>query len=668
MTALRLRRSGRRAGVAVIVLVAGLLPLSLCAALMLYQSSRAAQAREAQGARQKAEVAAAQLDQLFVQWRSEILIAASNQVVRRWYTEPGRRDELADDLNHVLVQFHDLYPDLIDEACYIGRAGPEQARMVKGIVAATADLSPDESGNPFFAPTFALTVGHVHQHGPYISPDSKRWVISNSTPVYVAGKQVAVLHFEASLEGVRQRLIRTLNHGERVQVVDANTGLVVIDTGAGPIADAKLLPAAGRVLHGAIGRAAVPAAADNQNHWSVAVAVPATAALSAADARNLSILAVLTLLGLLLLARWTTRRMVRPIARMTDIARQLAAGDLTQRIELDREDEVGKLAAALNQAVATLDDTMGQVAIQTDELARYAAELRRVSTDLASGAQTAESRARGVLDEAQRVAGEVDTMVAGTQMVRTGVSDIAGRAGRASDVAHSRSAERQQRRDHRDARRHFRHRPANQPARPQRQHRGRPGRRRRQGLRHCRRRGQGPGKQDGPSDGTDQRHHRLHPPRRLRRRGSRRRHPPSHHGCPRHPGRDHARRRRPAHGDRRDRRQCRECRAWHPHHRRAHHHADRVGPDHHDRRHEDQRSRRPPHHHGRTPARGSATLPLRTHQPIGSQQTPIRPGRHTGRRAVSAAPAVHLNRSVYRPGFGRGAVDLSVVPAGRTRP
>jgi methyl-accepting chemotaxis protein len=437
MTALRLRRSGRRAGVAVIVLVAGLLPLSLCAALMLYQSSRAAQAREAQGARQKAEVAAAQLDQLFVQWRSEILIAASNQVVRRWYTEPGRRDELADDLNHVLVQFHDLYPDLIDEACYIGRAGPEQARMVKGIVAATTDLSPDESGNPFFAPTFALTVGHVHQHGPYISPDSKRWVISNSTPVYVAGKQVAVLHFEASLEGVRQRLIRTLNHGERVQVVDANTGLVVIDTGAGPIADAKLLPAAGRVLHGAIGRAAVPAAADNQNHWSVAVAVPATAALSAADARNLSILAVLTLLGLLLLARWTTRRMVRPIARMTDIARQLAAGDLTQRIELDREDEVGKLAAALNQAVATLDDTMGQVAIQTDELARYAAELRRVSTDLASGAQTAESRARGVLDEAQRVAGEVDTMVAGTQMVRTGVSDIAGRAGRASDVADS---------------------------------------------------------------------------------------------------------------------------------------------------------------------------------------------------------------------------------------
>jgi methyl-accepting chemotaxis protein len=437
MTALRLRISGRRAGIAVIVLVAGLLPLSLCAALVLYQSSRAAQARDAQGAQEKAEVAAAQLDQLFVQWRSEILIAASNQVVHRWYTESDQRAGLAADLNHVLVQFHDLYPDLIDEACYIDRAGPEQARMVKGAVAPADDLSPDESGNPFFAPTFALTVGHVHQHGPYISPDSKRWVISNSTPVYVAGKQVALLHFEASLEGVRQRLVQTLGPGERVHVVDANSGVVVIDTGAGPIVDAKLVPAAGQVLHGVIGHATVPGTADNQNHWSVAVAVPATAAVSPAVARNLSIFAVLTLLGLLLLARWTTRRTVRPIARMTDIARQLAAGDLTQRIELDREDEVGTLAAALNQAVTTLDHTMGQVATQTDELARYAGELRRVSTDLASGAQTAESHARGVLDEAQRVAGEVDTMVAGTQTVRTGVTDIAGRAGRASDVAHS---------------------------------------------------------------------------------------------------------------------------------------------------------------------------------------------------------------------------------------
>ena len=166
MTASRSRRSGRRVGIALTVVLAGLVPLSMCAALVLYQSSAAAAARDRQGAHKKAEVAAAQLDQLFLQWRSEILIAAGNQVLTRWYAEPGRRDQLAADVNGTLVQLNSLYTDLIDEACFIDRGGREQARMVKGAIADAGDLSPDESGNPFFAPTFALTAGHVHQHGP----------------------------------------------------------------------------------------------------------------------------------------------------------------------------------------------------------------------------------------------------------------------------------------------------------------------------------------------------------------------------------------------------------------------------------------------------------------------------------------------------------------------
>jgi len=380
-------------------------------------------------------MAAVQLDQLFRQWRSEDLIAANNQVLRRWYTEPGKRAEFSGPVNGTLVQLHSLYPDLIDEACFIDRKGPEQARMVKGQIAETADLSPDESAAPFFAPTFALSAGKVHQHGPYVSADSKRWVISNSTPVYVAGKAVALLHFEASLEGVRQRLSENLDKGARVQVVESSTGLVVIDTGAGPIVDTKFVPAAQAALTGVIGHADLPTTAENQNHWQIAVSMPPSSAIDAADARNLALLAALTLLGLVLLAGVTTRRMVRPIARMTQIARQLAEGDLTQRIDLDRDDEVGRLAAALNQAVVTLNDTMGQVAVDTDELTRYAAELRQISGEMATSAQTAEARVRDVLDEAHRVAGDASAMAEGTETVGAGIANIAHRASEASGVA-----------------------------------------------------------------------------------------------------------------------------------------------------------------------------------------------------------------------------------------
>jgi methyl-accepting chemotaxis protein len=440
VTSLRSRLAGRGAGLAFTVVAAGLLPLALCAALVLYQSSRAVAARDRQTVHERAEAAAVRIDQLFLQWRSEDLIAADNEVLTRWYTEPGERSRLRGTVNAVLVQLYSLYPDLIDEACFIDHGGPEQARMVKGEVAPQSDLSPDESESPFFGPTFAVGAGKVHQHGPYVSPDSKRWVISNSTPLYVGGKPVALLHFEASLEGVRRRLSDNLAAGERVRVVDSRTGSVVIDTGAGPIVDAKFAPAAQSPLHGVIGQADVPVTADNQNHWQVQASMPATSAVSGTDVRNLVLLAVLSVLGLLLLAWSITRRTVQPIARMTQIARQLAAGDLTQRIDLEREDEVGQLATALNQAVVTLNDTMGQVAADTDELTRYAASLRQVSSDVASSAQTSEARVRDVLDEAHRVAGEAATMAEGTERVRNGITEVAGQAGQACGVAETAAA------------------------------------------------------------------------------------------------------------------------------------------------------------------------------------------------------------------------------------
>ena len=440
MSSWRSRLSGRSTGLALTVIAAGLLPLGLCAALVLHQSASAVAARDRQNAGERAAAAAVQLDQLFLQWRSQDLIAANNQVLSRWYTEPGKRAEFAATVNGSLVQLHLLYPDLIDEACFIDRAGPEQARMVQGQIAPPADLSPDESEGPFFAPTFALGAGQVHQHGPYVSEDSKRWVISNSTPIFVGGRAVALLHFEASLEGVRQRLSKDLVAGERIQVIESRTGSVVIDTGAGPIGDAAFVPTTRLPLSGVIGQADVPTTAGNENHWRIAVSLPPTSAIGGTDARNLALLAAVTVLGLVILARITSRRMVRPIARMTEIARRLAAGDLTQRIDLNRDDEVGRLAAALNGALVTLNDMMGQVAADTDELTRYAEELRSVSGDMATSAQTGEARVRDVLHEAHQVAGEAATIAEETETVRSGITDIAHRAGEASGVADTAAA------------------------------------------------------------------------------------------------------------------------------------------------------------------------------------------------------------------------------------
>ena len=137
---------------------------------------------------------------------------------------------MLDKTNAALGYLEELFPDSIGEACFIDRAGPENAGMVRGVRAALQELSPDQSGAPFFAPTFALGPGQVYQARPYVSPDTKEWVISTSTLMpAAAGAKLAIVHFEVTIESFR-KVAASLGGRFDIVVVDARTGRVVIDS------------------------------------------------------------------------------------------------------------------------------------------------------------------------------------------------------------------------------------------------------------------------------------------------------------------------------------------------------------------------------------------------------------------------------------------------------
>ncbi|HET6350050.1 MAG TPA: ATP-binding protein [Candidatus Krumholzibacteria bacterium] len=82
----------------------------------------------------------------------------------------------------------------------------------------------------------------------------------------------------------------------------------------------------------------------------------------AAVRRGIAFSLVLPVLTALLLGLWLARNFTRPLVEMTDVALAVAAGEHGQRLRIDRTDEIGELADALNVMTARLKDQIETMA------------------------------------------------------------------------------------------------------------------------------------------------------------------------------------------------------------------------------------------------------------------------------------------------------------------
>jgi diguanylate cyclase (GGDEF)-like protein len=179
------------------------------------------------------------LDSYFARSRSAILLTANSPAFADVLSEPGSRAQKVRrhgrsmrEVTQQLGYLEQLYPTSIGETCFVNAQGEELARVVRGEVAPPSDLSTTEERSVFFAPTFALDIGQVHQTEPYVSPDTREWVVANATLIPMpGGRKRAFAHFEVTIESFRRAM--GMASGYELRVVDGKTGRVVID-GASP--------------------------------------------------------------------------------------------------------------------------------------------------------------------------------------------------------------------------------------------------------------------------------------------------------------------------------------------------------------------------------------------------------------------------------------------------
>ncbi|XDF33937.1 methyl-accepting chemotaxis protein [Paracidovorax avenae] len=85
-----------------------------------------------------------------------------------------------------------------------------------------------------------------------------------------------------------------------------------------------------------------------------------------------------------LLGLWVTRSITRPIARAVDVARAVAAGDLTRRIEIHARDEVGLLLESLRDMNTALATVVSRVRQGSESVASASMQIAQGNSDLSS--------------------------------------------------------------------------------------------------------------------------------------------------------------------------------------------------------------------------------------------------------------------------------------------
>jgi two-component system OmpR family sensor kinase len=110
---------------------------------------------------------------------------------------------------------------------------------------------------------------------------------------------------------------------------------------------------------------------------TVVVALPLTE-VRATQRRLLligGIVSALVLVAVGVAAYWLTRRELRPLERIAEKSRTIAAGDLSQRVEpADPRTEVGQLGVALNRMLAEIERAFDERLAAEDRLRRFVAD------------------------------------------------------------------------------------------------------------------------------------------------------------------------------------------------------------------------------------------------------------------------------------------------------
>ena len=130
-----------------------------------------------------------------------------------------------------------------------------------------------------------------------------------------------------------------------------------------------------------------------------------------------------------------SRAIARPLGQTVRVLEALADGRLDQRLEVAGDDEVGRMATALNTALDRLTSALRGINVNVVALTGSSADLTTVAGRMKASAVRSARRAEAVSDASEEIGANINTVSAGAEEIGTSISEIAESTSSAAEVA-----------------------------------------------------------------------------------------------------------------------------------------------------------------------------------------------------------------------------------------
>ena len=143
-----------------------------------------------------------------------------------------------------------------------------------------------------------------------------------------------------------------------------------------------------------------------------------------------------SLLIILSFSTFVAGRITRPLRATVTMLEDIAhgEGDLTQRLDIQSQDEVGDLARQFNTFVSKIHTTIADIGQTTLTLGTSSEELGAVSHEMANHAQETSAQAGAVSAASEEVTENVQTVATATEEMSASIKEIAQNASEAARV------------------------------------------------------------------------------------------------------------------------------------------------------------------------------------------------------------------------------------------